>query len=86
MPAAAMARMRSPSHSLSVAVEPGGGLVEQQDRGAGDAGPGDRHELALALAQLAGRAVAERGDPDVLERPGDRGLAGRPGDRRGRPR
>ena len=45
---------------LSRGVEAGGRLVEQQHRRVGDAGAGDRHQLALALAQLAGRSVAER--------------------------
>ena len=55
-----------------VAVEAGSRLVEQQDRGISDAGAGDRHQLALALAQLARRAVAQVRDAHVLERPGHR--------------
>ena len=39
-------------------VETGGGLVEQEDLRVGGAGPCDRHELALALAEVAGLAVA----------------------------
>ena len=53
------------------AVEAGGGLVEQQDVGLGDAGPGDGDELALALAEVAGGPVAQRADADAVERGGD---------------
>ena len=40
-------------------VEAGGRLVEQQHRGLGHVRPCDRHELALALAELLGVAIAD---------------------------
>ena len=49
-------------------VEAGRRLVEQEDLRFGRAGAGDRHELALALAEVTGVAVAEVGDADEVER------------------
>ena len=48
-------------------VETGGRLVEQQDLRIGDARSGDRHELALALAELSRVPVAQLAEPGALE-------------------
>ena len=57
VPAAAMSRMRvAEALALSIGVETGGGLVEQQHRRVGRARPRDRHELPFTLAELARRA------------------------------
>jgi hypothetical protein len=73
VPVAAMARMRSPSSVVSVMSRPAAGFVEQQHGRVGDAGQRDRHELAFALAQLAGRPVTQADDPEAVERPEHRG-------------
>ncbi len=65
-------------------VEAGGRLVEQEDRRVGRARPGDGHELALALAEVTGVAVAEVGDADEVERALHGAVRGRALDAEGR--
>ena len=68
VPVTLMLRIRSPSQLALGGVEAGGRLVEQEDLRVGGAGPGDGHELALALAEVTGLAVAQVGDADEVER------------------
>ena len=54
-----------------VAVERGGGLVEDQDVGLGDDGPGDGHSLLFAAAELhrlETRAVGQADDGEIAPR------------------
>src|SRR5215467_4882738 len=60
VPAAAMARMRSPSHWLSVLSRPAAGSSSRSTSGS----------AALALAQLAGGPIAQSGDAHEIEGPG----------------
>src|SRR6185312_4348420 len=46
-----------------VGVEPGGGLVEEEDRRAADEGVGEGDALAVALRQVADPAVGDVEDP-----------------------
>jgi hypothetical protein len=52
------------------------GLVEQHDVRVGGSGPRDRHELALALTEVARVALAQVGDADEVEGLSHRAVAG----------
>ena len=54
-------QMRSPSQTLSVVSSPAAGSSSSSTSGLPGERPGDRDELALALAQLGGRALRQRG-------------------------
>ena len=55
-------------------VEPGGGLVEQQQLRVGHQRPGDLHPLALALGEGAVGAVGEAADAELRQQRAGPGL------------
>ena len=74
------AQLTPEDHRL-VGVESRGRLVEAQQLGARGQRPGDGHQLALALGQLARRGVGESAEAEHLERLVDRiGVGDRAGE------
>jgi hypothetical protein len=50
-------------------VEPGGGLVEEEDRRVGQQRPGERHPLAQTLGQRTAQVICAVGQLDRPRRP-----------------
>ena len=75
MPAWLISRIRLAEERALGRVQPGRRLVEEEYLRFGDTRACDRHELPLALAELAGRPVAQVLDADARQRPADRVVA-----------